>query len=92
MIGSSQILTYRCEMQKKKFINTAAGKSLLKVNNGLEPCTTKVEHVRCTIQFEGSSKQVVFVDTPAYPDPGLSDNTVAGLNVEMKIRDWARQT
>ena len=48
--------------------------------------------MRCTIQFEGSSKQVVFVDTPAYPDPGLSDNTVAGLNVEMKIRDWARQT
>ena len=90
MIGSSQILTYRCEM-KKKFINTAAGKSLLRVNNGLEPCTTKVEHVRCTIQFEGSLKQVVFVDTPAFPDPG-SDNTVAGLDVEMKIRDWARKT
>lgn len=90
MIGSSQILTYRCEMGKK-FINTAAGKSLLRVNNGLEPCTTKVEHVRCTIQFEGSLKQVVFVDTPAFPDPG-SDSTVAGLDVEMKIRDWARKT
>jgi hypothetical protein len=76
-----------------KFINTAAGKSLLGVNHGLEPCTTKVEHVRCTIQFDEreSLKQVVFVDTPAFPDPG-SDNTVAGLDVEMKIREWARQT
>jgi len=36
-------------------------------------------------------KQVVFVDTPAFPDPG-SDNTVAGVDVEMKIRDWARKT
>jgi hypothetical protein len=47
--------------------------------------------VRCTIQFENSLKQVVFVDTPAFPDPD-SDNTVAGLDVEMKIREWARQT
>ena len=45
--------------------------------------------MRCTIQFEGSLKQVVFVDTPAFPDPG-SDNT--GLDVEMKIRNWARKT
>jgi len=76
---------------KSTFINTAAGKSLLRVNHGLEPCTTKVEHVRCTIQFEGSLKRVVFVDTPAFPDPG-GDNTVSGLDVELKIRDWARKT
>ena len=89
MIGSSQILTYSAKC--KKFINTAAGKPLLRVNSGLKPCTTKVEHVRCTIQFEGSLKQVVFVDTPAFPDPG-TDTTLAGLDVEMKIRDWAKQT
>ena len=47
--------------------------------------------MRCTIQFEGSSKKVVFVDTPAFPDPGC-DDTFAGLNVEMKIRDWAKKT
>ena len=47
--------------------------------------------MRCTIQFEGSSKHVVFVDTPAFPDPG-NDITVAGIDVEMKIRDWARKT
>ena len=91
MIDNSQILTYRCEMQKKKFINTAAEKPLLKVNKGLEPCTTKVEHVRCTIEFEGSLKKVVFVDTPPFPDPDI-DDTAAGLNVEMKIRNWARET
>ena len=48
--------------------------------------------MRCTIQFEGSLKQVVFVDTPAFPDPGSNNITVAGLDVEMRIRDWARQT
>jgi hypothetical protein len=74
--------------KKKKFINTAAGKPLLRVNDGLDPCTTRVEHVRCTIQFEGSSKNVVFVDTPAFPDPD-SDNV---LDVEMKIQKWLRQT
>jgi hypothetical protein len=31
----------------------------------------------------------VFVDTPAFPDP---DNAVAGLDVEMKIQNWLRQT
>jgi len=76
---------------KSTFINTAAGESLLRVNSGLEPCTTKVEHVRCTVQLEDSVKKVVFVDTPAFPDSG-SDNTLAGLNVELKIQEWARKT
>ncbi|KAF8811034.1 hypothetical protein BYT27DRAFT_7185143 [Phlegmacium glaucopus] len=77
---------------KSTFINTAAEQSLLKVNRGLDPCTTKVEHVRCAIQFEGRTKQVVFVDTPAFPDPGDCDEMVAGLDVEMKIREWSKQT
>ena len=81
---SSQILTRRIKI-KKKFINTAAGKSLLRVNDGLDPCTTRVEHVRCTVQFEGSSKNVVFVDTPAF-------GSYSGLDVEMKIQKWLRQT
>jgi GTPase Era involved in 16S rRNA processing len=85
--GSSQTLTREME----KFINTAAGESLLRVSHGLEPCTTKVEHVRCTVQFKGSFKQVVFVDTPAFPEPG-SDNMTAGLDVARKIQDWARKT
>ena len=75
----------------QKFINTAAEKSLLRVNNGLQPCTTKIEHVRCKFQFEGSSQQVVFVDTPAFPDPDR-DDTVLGLDLEMKVQDWARKT
>jgi len=78
---------------KSTFINTAAGEPLLKVNKGLEPCTTKVEHVRCSIQLEGSSKHVVFVDTPAFPDPGSSDSAVvAALDVETKIQDWLEET
>lgn len=84
MTGSSQTLTYRSEMQK--FINTAAGKPLVRVNHGQEPCTTEVEHVRFTIQVKGSSKKVVFVDTPAFP----CDNTDEGLDVELRIREWAR--
>ena len=47
--------------------------------------------MRCTIQFEGSLKTVVFVDTPAFPDPG-GNNTAAEMDVEMKIRNWSRQT
>jgi len=77
---------------KSTFINTATEKPLLRVSNGLEPCTTKVEHVRCTFQFESSPKQVVFVDTPAFPGDSGSDITIAGLDVEMKIQNWARQT
>ena len=77
---------------QNKFINTAVGKSLLKVKNGLEPCTTKVKHVRCTVETEGGVKHVVFVDTPAFPDPGYGDNVVAGLHVERKIQEWSRQT
>ena len=45
--------------------------------------------MQCAIQFEGSLKQVVFVDTPTFTD---FDDTGAGLDVETKIRDWARQT
>jgi len=70
---------------KSTFINTAI-KGKLKVNHGLKPCTTKVKHVRFTYQNEDSTKKLVFVDTPAYP----CDNTEAGLIVEMKIQDWAR--
>jgi len=48
--------------------------------------------VRCTIRFDGCLKQVVFVDTPAFPDPGYNDNMAGGLSVEMQIQSWARQT
>ena len=72
---------------RREFINTAAGDhSLLKVNKGLKPCTTKVAHVRCTLN--NSSQQVVFVDTPAFD----SDDMIAGLDVETRIRAWSRET
>ena len=51
-----------------------------------------VSHVRCTIQLEGSLKHVVLVDSPAFPDPGINDTAIAGLEVEMKIRNWLKQT
>jgi len=75
---------------KSTFINTAAGTPLLMVSSGLEPCTTKVSYVRCTIQLEGSLKHVVLVDTPAFRD--INDTALAGLEVEMKIRNRLKQT
>ena len=36
---------------------------------------------------------MVFVDTPAFPDPGSSDSVVvAALDVEKKIQDWLEET
>ena len=85
MIGnvSSQTLTCWCEMQKK-FINTAAGKSLLPVNHRLEPYATETQLLRCT--FENSAKQVVpvFVDTP-YIGSDESEKAAAAMTL-MKNR------
>ena len=74
-----------------QFLKAAAGRPLIRdvpglaefvgLRNGIAPCTIKVEHMRCMIPFEGSMKRVVFVDTPAFPDPGLD-----------LILDWWRQT
>ena len=48
--------------------------------------------MRCAIQFEGRTKQVVFIDTPAFPEDGDRDERLAGLDVELKIREWSQQT
>lgn len=50
--------------------------------------TTEVEHVRCTIGV----RHVVFIDTPAFPDPGYDDNVVAKLHAEGKIQEWLQRT
>ena len=47
--------------------------------------------MRCAIQFEGRTKQVVFVDTPTFPGDGDRDEIVAGQDVELKIREWSKQ-
>ena len=75
-------------LRNQKFINTVTGRPILGVNSGPQPCTTRVEHLRCTIPFEQGSKNLVFVDTPPFPDP----NDMDGLGVQLMIREWSRQT
>ena len=49
--------------------------------------------MRCTIEIESSEKQVVFVDTPAFPDPGPDSNRPAtGRDVTTMIQEWAEKT
>jgi hypothetical protein len=75
-----------------KFINTATGKTLLEVGRGLSPCTQEFAYVRCTA-FE-DSRRVVFVDTPAFPDPYIGN---ANLPTEEKggkiseISKWIKE-
>ena len=60
----------------------------LEVNETLSPCTTEFAYVRCTFE---DSREVVFVDTPPFPDP--YDNK-AGLSEEQKlgnsISEWVK--
>lgn len=71
-----------------KFINIAADERL-KVNKSLSPCTTEFAYVRCTFE---DSREVVFVDTPAFPNPfdgktSLSAEQKAGSN----ISEWVKE-
>ena len=51
----------------------------LEVNNSLSPCTTEIACVRCTFR---DSREVVFVDTPAFPD---SCDVRSSLSTEQKV-------
>ncbi|KAF8811584.1 hypothetical protein BYT27DRAFT_7183861 [Phlegmacium glaucopus] len=81
---------------KSTFINTAAGERLLedekKASDGktslLSPCTTEFTHVRCTFE---DSRRVVFVDTPAFPDPYGSSSLSAEKEIGNKISDWLKR-
>ena len=61
----------------------------LEVNKTLSPRKTEFAYVRCTFE---DSREVVFVDTPAFPDPfdgkiSLSTEQKAGKN----INEWVKE-
>ena len=81
---------YRCHSHiGDKFINIAADQNL-EVNDH-SPCTTELAYVRCT--FEDSSEvPVVFVDTPAFPDPNSGNASLsAEQKVGKKISKWVKE-
>ena len=72
-----------------KFINKAADQNLA-VNNSLSPCTTEFAYVRCTFE---DSREVVFVDTPPFPDPyGGNAGVSAEQKVGKNISKWIKET
>ena len=73
-----------------KFINAAADE-MLEVSGRKSPlsaCTKDIAHVRCTFE---DSRRVVFVDTPAFPDPILGSNLSAEKKVGKKISEWLKE-
>jgi hypothetical protein len=71
-----------------KFINMAADEKL-EVSHTLGPCTTEFAYVRCTFE---DSREVVFVDTPPFPDPydgkaGVSEEREVGRD----ISEWVKE-
>ncbi|KAF8159696.1 hypothetical protein B0H34DRAFT_413914 [Crassisporium funariophilum] len=74
---------------KSKFINTAAGEELLKVGIGLAPCTKEIAYAART-PTTGSARQIVLVDTPAFPDPDTTDFKSV-KQVENMIKDWLQK-
>jgi hypothetical protein len=80
---------YRCHSHiGDKFINIAADEKL-KAYMTLSPCTTKFAYVRCSFK---DSREVVFVDTPPFPDPYDGE---AGVSEERKvgssINEWIKE-
>ena len=61
----------------------------LEVENTLEPCTTEFSYVRCTCE---DSIEVVFVDTPPFPDPyygktSLSEEQKVGNGISKWVKE-----
>ena len=61
----------------------------LEINNTLSPCTREFAYVRCTFE---DSREVVFVDTPPFPDPyngnyDLSEEKKAGNNISVWVKE-----
>ena len=71
-----------------KFINIAADEKL-KVNKSLSPCTTDFAYVRCTFDSE-DSREVVFVDTPPFPNPDGSASPSAEQKVGKDLSEWVK--
>ncbi|KAF8159695.1 hypothetical protein B0H34DRAFT_796913 [Crassisporium funariophilum] len=75
---------------KSTFINTAAATTLLKVGHNLQSCTTDIAYVAHNDPVENVKRQVVFVDTPPFPDPDpLSPKTAK--HVEVMIQEWLKK-
>ena len=73
-----------------KFINIAAGK-WLEVNRSLSPCTSEFAYVRCMSESE-DSREVVLVDTPAFPDPFDNDTSASAIKkVGSKMNRWVKE-
>ena len=61
----------------------------LKVNQSLSPCTTEFAYVRYTLE---DSREVVFVDTPPFPDPYDGSTSVsAEQKVGNSISEWIKE-
>ena len=71
-----------------KFINIAAD-AKLEISHSLGIGTTEFAYVRCTFQ---DSREVVFVDTPSFPDPY---DGYASISAEQKvgndINKWVKE-
>ena len=61
----------------------------LEVNKTLSPCTTEFAYVRCTFE---DSREVVFVDTPPFPDPyDGNPSSEREKNVANSISEWIKE-
>ncbi|KAF8159694.1 hypothetical protein B0H34DRAFT_414003 [Crassisporium funariophilum] len=75
---------------KSTFINTATATTLLKVGHSLQSCTTDIAYVAHHDPVENVKRQVVFVDTPPFPDPDpMSPQTAK--HVEVMIQEWLKK-
>lgn len=68
---------------KSTFINTAAGETLAKVGNDLNPCTSTVKH----FFVKHHEREVVLVDTPGFNNPTVSGGDG---DVLRGIVDWLK--
>ncbi|KAF8160035.1 hypothetical protein B0H34DRAFT_705912 [Crassisporium funariophilum] len=75
---------------KSTFVNTATKQQSLAVHHGLDAKkgSTNITHVECFPGDDG--RRVVFVDTPAFPEPDCGSLTER--EVEAKIIKWLRKT
>jgi len=72
---------------KSSFINAATG-STLAVGQKLGCCTTDIQIVKCSVP-DGSGRQVVFVDTPAFD---IDLNNDVENKIRHQIENWRKKT
>ena len=71
-----------------KFINIAAD-ARLEISCSLGVCTTKFAFVRCTFE---DSREVVFVDIPAFHDPEGYTSLLTEQKVGNDISEWVKES